>query len=514
MKFVVCIAIALCSSVALGTPQKKGGKAAAPQTSLTVERIDVWRTLADFERRRAEHGAMKDLAELSSVNRALDAAVRPYWTSLGHPELAQVDPNLGALAELTRSLRTTPEPIGETVARSLTARVTPPVALLGRAEPSKVHLKSLYATKWPGPKSLELRITAVSPSGAKLEGKPLRVDPGDALKIDAESELPAIPADAAPGPWKIFVTASEGEAAEAGPWWVVPRSLDAVRAENAKRIQDITQSVLDRRDAGLGVALESVQARNELLSDTPSTENSTQFRLDPVAHAKSVAEEIEKLAQGKDPFQRRPGDLWRVLPVKLEGKPVAIRLYAPAAVAEGTPVPLVFVLGDMSDDENSLLDLRLPRLRQAAEERGFLVVAAAISRKAFGEQRFDTLMFELGDDYPIDSKRVYFLGDCTGAGQLGQMLRPRGDRIAAFLSFGNADVKYDENRIARDVPMLAVAAGLDDVNELEKIKTQVGKARQGTDAIELLPMQSAGWYLLPDLALDQGLEWLFKHTLP
>ena len=55
-----------------------------------------------------------------------------------------------------------------------------------------------------------------------------------------------------------------------------------------------------------------------------------------------LAGEIEALEEGRDPYARRPGHLWRILEVGRRRVPA--RIYVPGAVKAGRPLPLVVAL--------------------------------------------------------------------------------------------------------------------------------------------------------------------------
>ncbi|MCC6405519.1 MAG: hypothetical protein IT453_00035 [Planctomycetes bacterium] len=484
------------------------------EVKLTVERTEIWRGLADFQRRLAEHGAFVESSRMIAVHRGVDAAMRPWWYGFGEADL-------GKLAELTRSLRKTPEPEAETVARSLRVLPNPLVAIVG-GNAVELSVDSQFPARWSGAQSLELVVRATAPNGATLESKSFRVDPGEKLDVHTKVEFPPIPKptpdDAKatppiqPGVWRLELVArgTDAEPVALGNAWIVDSSLDLLRQANEAKLKELEPKIAERRNVSLTEAFAVLRARNALLSDAPSRQDSAQFALDPVAHAAAITEEMAKLERGLDPYRLRVGDLWRTLPVRQEEKAVAVHLYAPANAALAKPMPLVIVLGSMGSDENTLFDLMVPRLRQLADQKGCLVVALRTSRDMMNDRRYDALFSELSDDYPIDSKRVYFIGHAAGAAQLGALLAQRGERIAGFVSLGASDIKFPASR---HVPTIVVAGGADELDGSEKMDKKSARYRSTTSAVDFKAIDNVGWYLLPDKALEFGVDWLFQRTL-
>ncbi|MBI5435301.1 MAG: hypothetical protein HZA52_20875 [Planctomycetes bacterium] len=513
MKLLVWILMVALSPLAAAQQSPVVAKPRS-EVKLTVERAEIWRALADFQRRLAEHGAFFESSRMIAVHRGVDSAMRPWWYGFGEADL-------GKLAELTRSLRKTPEPEAETVARSLRVLPSPLVAIIG-GNAVELSIDSQFPARWSGAQSLELVVRATAPNGTTLDSKSFRVDPGEKLDIHTKVEFPPIPKPAPddakattpiePGVWRLELVArdTDAEPVALGNAWIVAGSLDVLRQANEAKLKELEPKVAERRNASLTGAFAVLQARNALLSDTPSRQESARFTLDPIAHAAAIADEMAKLEKGLDPYRLLVGDLWRTLPVKQDEKTVAVHVYAPPNVAEAKPMPLVVVLGTIGGDENTVLDLMVPRLRQLADQKGCLVVALRTSRDMLNDRRYDALFSELSDDYPIDSKRVYFFGHAAGAGQLGLLLAQRGERIAGLVSLGASDIKFPASR---HVPTIVVAGGADELDGAEKMDKKSARYRSVTSAVDFKAIDNVGWYLLPDKALEFGIDWLFQRTL-
>ncbi|MCK6446615.1 MAG: hypothetical protein L6Q99_09510 [Planctomycetes bacterium] len=509
MKLVAWFTLACFAPLALAAQDRPVAPRKEPPKPAET-RFEVWRAVKSLDAALATQTPNADGAKHATLQRTLDAALRRWWLGRGPADLAK-------LAELTRSLRATPEPAAETVARSL--KVTPnPVVVVQGGAAQKLVVESSFPVGWEGPQSLELVVRATSPSGVQLESSSFRVDPAEKLAVRAEVEFPAAAKDepgkpTLAGVWTLeLVARADGAApAPAGVAWIVPQSLDRVREENAAKLAKLAEQVAARTNTSLSSALTTLNARNALLTDRPDPDSAARFTLDPVAHEAELEREMAALANGIDPYKLRPGDLWRLVPAKVGGQPLAARVFAPSAVKKGEPLPVVFAMGTFGSDECTLLDLSAPRLRALAEEKGFVVASIGISADALNERRFDALYNELADDFPIDGKRVYFLGHGAGASQLGALLAQRGERIAAFATLGSADVKFTPGR---HTPTLIVAGSADEVDSPEQLERASATLRKSSNAVALQRVDGPGWWRLPEESVDLAVNWLLERRLP
>jgi predicted esterase len=286
--------------------------------------------------------------------------------------------------------------------------------------------------------------------------------------------------------------------------------LDALRTTNEAKIAELSPKIAERRNVWLSDSLVTLSARNALLRDKPDRGISAQFLLDPLAHAASIADEMAKLEAGSQPYQRHAGSLWRVLRTGPNAEPRPARIYAPPAIAEQKPLPLVILLGTMGADENTLLDLAVPRLTKLADDKHFLVASVATKAPGLKERDFDALFTALAENYSVDGKRIYFFGHASGGSQLGVLLGTRGDRVAAAALLAAADVHIQQ----REVPTTIVVGEADEFDTPSKMEKKSRQLRERTSAVSLSSIADVGWFLLPDAALETSIDWLLGNTLP
>lgn len=212
------------------------------------------------------------------------------------------------------------------------------------------RLVSMYPVALPGEGKVEFVLRARAEDGTipHLMEKPFSVQAGPEVRVD---ETFTMFADSLPiGAYDVEVALAGGtEAMKLGRWYVVPRKLEEVRKENETKLAAIQAGA-----PALLNALAVCKARNTLLTHKPSETNSAQFLSNPNVLAKDLDAEIAALAEGSNPYRRRVGDYWRILPAS--PKAIPMRLYAPEAAVSGEPVPVVIALHGAGGDENMFMD--------------------------------------------------------------------------------------------------------------------------------------------------------------
>jgi predicted esterase len=482
-----------------------------PQKQLATTRAELYRALEDFEARWAEHGPITDSKELQRINIELDTATASFF--LHRQEL-----DLRKLNELTRSISPTPasagdakaalEPIEQSIARALEVEIDPPVYALSAAKKVSAHVRSYYAIAWPGPQSLELALSLEGPKGATLTSKSFRVEPGEA-PLDATVELAAPKPEelVATGAWKVRVVRGDAPLAVTGAWQVVARPLDQVRAENQARLDKIVT-----QNQFITEAIGTCKARNATLTDHPSADRLSELLPDANARSAEIAAEIEALEAGRDPYKRRIGDVWRIVPQQGGGY-VPMRVYAPPQAAK-EELPLVIAVHDAGGDENMFFELYgRGKLRQLAEQRGFVLACPTYpARPGFGEALFDSLLAQLTEDYRIDGKRVYLLGHGVGAGQVAQLPRPRWDKIAALCCIADGDPAYPAGRQVV-TPTLILAGSLDPILASERLEKSTRELQQFFNGIQFRAVPDCGRYLLCEHELESAVDWMLTKKI-
>lgn len=246
----------------------------------------------------------------------------------------------------------------------------------------------------------------------------------------------------------------------------------------------------------LAAAAASVEARIGLLVDDPSPSRSAEFLADRPALFREVVEEIAALRRGEDPWTRRPGRFWRVLPT--DGGKVPFTLVAPPAVAEGEPRPLVVALHGAGGDECMFrYGYGAGLLAELAEERGFLLAAPLALRT--GAESFDALVEMLAEEYPVDRDRVHLVGHSLGAGVASMISRARPDAVASAALFSPGGFAP----AADGVPTLVLAGGLD------RIARFAGDPEASGATVRFFPNE--GHTLIVAAHLPEAVDWLLAR---
>ncbi|MEK7794727.1 MAG: hypothetical protein AAB353_09365 [Candidatus Hydrogenedentota bacterium] len=304
------------------------------------------------------------------------------------------------------------------------------------------------------------------------------------------------------GRYSVVLRTAQGDIA-AGDYTVVDKSLDEAKAGFIKSLEGIKAGTPE-----LEQAVASVRARANLLSDTPSPENTAQIVLNPIQLRQEIQAEIAALEKGNDPFKDRRGDHWRV--IHTPDKDIPARVYLPAFAELSKPLTLVVAFHGAGVDENVFMQgYGAGEIKSLANKRGFLLVAPLTYD--FGTnagERFDALIDAIALAYPIDRARVYVLGHSMGGGMTASIaaLRPDAIRAAAclcgFRGFGAA---------TKTPPTLVVAAELDPLAQAKGVESAFNAAKAAGHNVEYKFMPNYGHTLVVGKVLPSTIDWLFAH---
>ncbi|MBX3412556.1 MAG: hypothetical protein KF708_07705 [Pirellulales bacterium] len=331
---------------------------------------------------------------------------------------------------------------------------------------------------------------------------PCAVKLGGGQVVDTQVTLEVAEEQLAPGLYRVELAPKDRRPLAIGRVQVVAgSSLDEQRAANEARLARIESTAPEMIQA-----LASCRARNQLLSDRPSEENSAQFLADLNALASDVASEIEALESGQDPYFRRAGDSWRVL--QAGRREIPLRVYAPQAAEQGAAVPLLVVLHGMGGDENMFLEAYGAGIvKKLADEKGFLVASPLTYGFGSDIKNLHALIEALGYNYSLDRDRVYVLGHSMGAGSAAGLARGHGDTIAAAccIAGGRFQVAPDSP------PILVVSPELDGVVPPKPLQASARNAFDGGMPGELRALPGYGHTLAVGAILPEAVEWLLRH---
>lgn len=437
-----------------------------------------------------------DPEKLADLNRRFDTETKAFFSG----NLAQVARGVNALAA---TLRGDPEAKpNQAWADSLKVRIVPRAFVAGSGAPPRAWVRPVYKVDAASAAPVRFLLRLTGPDGKAVAEAPFQLAPdGDGVR-PVEVPLPDTVAKLPVGRYQLVV-AGEGMDDVAGDqWYVVPRDLDELRAENEAKLGKV-----DASSPALQQALAACQARNGLLVIEPSEANSAEFLADPNRLAKEVAAEIEQLLAGKDPYRGRGGDYWRVV---REGKTnVPCRVYAPAAIAGKEKVPLVIALHGAGGDENMFMDAYgAGMIKQLADRHAFLVVSPATFYFVTGGKYFDRLVEALGFDYSIDPDRIYVLGHSMGGGATSFLARERADKIAATCCLAGG---RGFPMMGACAPMLVIAAELDGLIPAKGIQESAEKSAAAGTPIEFRLLRDYGHTLMVGNQLPVAVEWLLAR---
>jgi predicted esterase len=285
----------------------------------------------------------------------------------------------------------------------------------------------------------------------------------------------------------------------------VPESLDAIAARNSQELKSI-----DAATPALEQAKASCAARNRLLSDNPSPENTAQLLFDPNQLANEVAAEIEALANGDNPYANRKGDYWRVLQAGAKESPM--RVYLPESADPSKPLPLVVAFHGAGGDENMFMDAYgAGVIKETADQHGFLLVTPRTydyGGNNIGEM-FDALIEAVGYDYDIDPSRIYVLGHSMGGGATNNLINARPNMIAAaapICGFRQLTTSAEETP-----PTLVIAAELDPLARPARVEPGAQKAIDAGLPVEYKLIKNYGHTLVVGDIMHDTIDWLLKH---
>lgn len=447
-----------------------------------ASRADLARAYVAFERALAARPPQGEARE--RIQRAFDAATFEFFAGQGTAALASI-------AALSDELLPT---------RSASQRALDALAFdvmpLSLARSGTVRVVARAAAPLGDVGALHLQIS--TPWGAtqrRLAG--LEAQPFEHL-IDVSAER--FPRG---GTFEIRAAAGDAGGRLVARVRVGERTYDDEREANRARLEAIEVD---------GPPLEQAQAacfaRNELLRDVPSSSSSAQFLADLPTLARDVAQEIDALARGDDPYRRRVGDLWRT--VQAGERSIAVRVLAPEAARKDAPLPLVIALHGAGGDENMFLEgYGAGCIARLARERGFVVASPGIGLGSFGARDFDALVTALVYDYAIDRKRVFVIGHSMGAGAAFRLAEERASALAGVVCIAGGPMGSNDAPIART---LVVAGEIDALVGLKRLQQGVDACRAKGAAIELHVAKGAGHTLVVGEELPRAIEWLFAEA--
>lgn len=391
---------------------------------------------------------------------------------------------------------------------SLAVRINPTVYVKGSGHPA-ISVESLYPPEKSYGKIFvyaALRLRLPGNRTGRVIQIPVSVDfrQGEPIRIELKPNFN--PARLDTGAYELGIVHNKSFI-QTGSWYVVRENFDSLREQNEKIL---TKLEIDPERPYLQDAVKTVRARNRLLSQSPSPENTAQTVLDLYKLAESIKSEIKELQRGRNPFKGKNGDFWRIIPDS-SGE-VPFRLYVPERVISGSNRPLVVAFHGAGGDENMFMEgYGAGLLKKLAEKMGFILVTP-FSNKFVGDRAgllFDRLLELLEADYGFNPKRIYVLGHSMGAMVANRLCLERSDRIAAaVLLCGLQGFPGNNPKIP---PVLVVAGELDPLASPARIEPIVNQARELALPVFLRVIPDYGHTLVVSRELPFVLDWLWQQ---
>jgi len=437
-------------------------------------------------------------AEVAGVNRNFDALSLQFL-------MGRYGEAVKRLNELTisldRALSADPQAV---LVASLRAWLEPSVFLLGEKDPLELHLSKLYGAPAPTDSGrLNVRLTGASPED--VHSFLLQVDWGAVslgklvYPVDHKSWR------LKPGRYEVALVTARGNAFLSSSWSVVSRSTADAYQENRLRLERIQTGT-----PTLVQALASTAARNRLLVEPAVSESTTRWTLNLDRLRRELNSEIRELEQGRNPFQGRKGDTWRVLRHGEEEIPFRVFLSENADLS--LALPLVVAFHGAGGDENMFFEgYGSGILKRLADQRKFLLAAPRTSpfTGAKGADKFEALVKVLGREYPLDTRRIYVVGHSLGGLAVNGFLARDPGKISAacclcgFQGFGPETEKSP--------PVLVVAAELDPIAPPSRLEPAARRAAEAGNPVEFRLVKGFGHTLAVGRVMAEVLDWLFRH---
>ncbi len=222
----------------------------------------------------------------------------------------------------------------------------------------------------------------------------------------------------------------------------------------------------------------------------------------------TLAAEAKAIAQGENPYTNRRGDIWR--PYFIADQPAPMRLFCPEHLeAPAAGWPLVIALHGAGGNEHMFMAAYgVGRIKNLAEQRGFVVASPLNSPLSAQPTVFDALIDSVAADYPIDRSRIYLIGHSMGAGVALAWSKLRTDKVAASALIAGVGRFNAKDKLP---PILLIAPELDGLIPARSIIASGEQAKGFGLPVECREIKDYGHTLVVGHVLPEVVEWLLSQ---
>jgi len=222
----------------------------------------------------------------------------------------------------------------------------------------------------------------------------------------------------------------------------------------------------------------------------------------------TLAAEAKTIAQGENPYNNRRGDIWR--PYFIADQPAPMRLFCPEHLeAPAAGWPLVIALHGAGGNEHMFMAAYgVGRIKNLAEQHGFVVASPLNSPLSAQPTVFDALIDSVAADYPIDRSRIYLIGHSMGAGVALAWSKLRTDKVAASALIAGVGRFNAKDKLP---PILLIAPELDGLIPARSIIASGEQAKGFGLPVECREIKDYGHTLVVGHVLPEVVEWLLSQ---
>ncbi len=472
----------LLASAAAAPPATAPGK---PLPRIT--RADLAEGYLRVEKMLQTHPPKPD--DRARIHRSMDKAAYFFFAANHSDAIREMN-------GICDALRGANEPDLQSFVESMRVRIAPRIAHRHRPSILNIRFARLFDLPITSPIELKLVIRTDDADGKIIFENPVQFR-GDAPMPSIATKQP----DAPPGRYRVELVAPGGKSFDVGRWFVIDRSLETIRAANEKRL-----NLVDTRDPRMFQAWVACRARNALLTDRPAEEELSQYLADPLELPRTVTAEVEALLRGEDPYAGRIGEYFRAVPAGAMYVPAWV--YAPAAVKDGKPMPLVIALHGAGADERIFMEgYGAGAIKRLADKHNFIVVAPSTYWVLPNASALEGIVAAIGADYSIDRSRVFVIGHSLGGMAAAAIASRHPKDVAGAVLIAGGKLATDQ----QTCPVLVIAAELDPLMRPSDLQENADEARAAGLPVEFRLIDGAGHVLVCDEVLDDAIEWLLKQ---